>query len=120
MRAVRELQQEFIQAQAAMTQQSLAVQQRALSQQEERLRMQQYLIAQLASSADTDPLRKLREKNPQFPAFSWRTAFPAWLPECHASNEQRNLQDAVVIQYAIMAMGDTLRCIFPAGQTFPH
>ena len=34
MRAVREMQQEFIKAQDAMTQQSLAVQQRALSQQE--------------------------------------------------------------------------------------
>ena len=72
LRAVREMQQEFIQAQAAMTQQSLVVHQRALSQQEESLRVQQSLIAQLASSADADPLRKLREKNPQFPAFTGR------------------------------------------------
>ena len=68
LRAVREMQQEFIQAQAAMTQQSLAVQQRALSQQEESLRVQQ-----LASKADADPLRKLRVMDPQFPAFTCRT-----------------------------------------------
>ena len=44
--AVREMQQEFIQAQAAMTQQSLAVQQQqALRQQEESLRVQQTLLA---------------------------------------------------------------------------
>ena len=63
LRVVREKQQEFIQAQAAMTQQSLAVQQRALSQKEESLRVQQTIIAQLASSADADPLRKLHEKD---------------------------------------------------------
>ena len=34
--------------------------------------------------------------------------------------EQRNLPDAVAIQYAIRAMGDTLRGIFPAGQTLPN
>ena len=33
---------------------------------------------------------------------------------------QRNLPDAVAIPYAIMALGDTLRGIFPAGQTFPN
>ena len=72
-RAVREMQQEFIQAQAAMTQQSFAVEQRALIQQDESRRVHQTLIAQLASSADADPLRKLREKDLQFPAFTWRT-----------------------------------------------
>jgi len=71
--AVREMQQEFIQSQAATTQQRLAVQPRALSQKEESLRVQQSLIAQLASLADADTLRKLREQNPQFPAFTGRT-----------------------------------------------
>jgi len=105
LRAVRGMQQEFIQAQAAMTKQSLAVQQRALSQQEERLRVQQSIIAQLASSANTDPLRKLREKDPQFPVFTWLTDH--FLPrrlECQTRQEQRNLPDAVAIKYAIMAM----------------
>ena len=72
-RAMRQMQQQSILTQAAMTQQSLAVQQRALSQQEESLRVQQSLIVQLASSADTNPLRKLRENDPQFPAFTGRT-----------------------------------------------
>ena len=40
--------------------------------------------------------------------------------ECQTRKEQRNLPDAVAIQYAIMAMGDTLRGIFPAGQTLPN
>ena len=73
LRAVREMQQEFIQAQAAMTQQNFAVQQRALSQQEESLRVPESLITQWASAADADPLRKLREKDPQFPACTCRT-----------------------------------------------
>ena len=57
LRAVRKMQHEFIQAQAAMIQQSLAVQQRALSQLEESLRVQQSLIAQLASSAEVPAFR---------------------------------------------------------------
>ena len=115
------MQQEFIQSQAAMTQQSLAVQQRALRQQEVSLRVQRSLIALLASSVDDDPLRKLRENDPQFPAFTGRTdCFLPWLLECQIRKEQRNLPDAVAIQYAIMAMGDTLRGIFRAEQTFPN
>jgi len=78
LRAVRAIQQEFIQAQAAMTQQNLAVRQRALSQLEERLRVQQTIIAQFASSADAN-----QKKDPQFPAFTGRTDhFLPWLLEC--------------------------------------
>ena len=73
LRAVRVIPPEFIKAQAAMTQQIFPVRRRALSQQEESMRLQQSLIAQLASSADADPLRKLRENDPQFPAFTGRT-----------------------------------------------
>ena len=51
LRAVHAMQQEFIQAQSAMAQQSVPVQQRALSQQEESLRVQHSLIAPLARSA---------------------------------------------------------------------
>ena len=106
LRAVREMQQEFIESQAAMTQQSPAVQQSALSQQKEILRVRHSLIAQLA---------------PQFPAIPGRTDhFLPWILECQTCKEQRNLPDAVAIQYAIKAMGDTLRGIFPAGQTFPN
>ena len=86
-----------------MTLQSLAVQQRALRQQEESLRVQQTLLAQLDSAADSDPLRKLREKDPQFHAFTGRTDhFLFWLLECQTRKEQRDLPDAVAIQYAIM------------------
>ena len=70
---------------------------------------------------DWDPLRTLREEDPQFHAFTGRTDhFLPWLLECQTRKEQRNLPDAVAIQYAIMAMGDTIRCIFPAGQTCPN
>ena len=101
--AVREMQQEFIQSQAAMTQQSLAVQQQALRQQEESLRVQKTLLAQLASATDSYPLRKLREKDLQFPAFTGLTDhFMPWLLECQTRKEQRNLQDAFAIKYAIV------------------
>ena len=57
----------------------------------------------------------------QFHAFTVLTDhFLPWLLECQTSKEQRNLPDTVAIQYAIMAMGDTLRGIFPARQTFPN
>ena len=87
-----------------MTQKSLAVQQQALPQQEESLCVQQTLPAQLASAADSDPIRKLREEDPQFPAFTGRTDhFLPWLLECQTRKEQRTHPDAVAIQYAIMA-----------------
>ena len=102
-----------------MTQQSLAVQEQALRQQEKCLRVQQTILAQLASAAYSDPHRKLREKDPQFPAFTGRTDhFLPWLLECQTRKEQRNIPNAVAIQYAIMDIGYTLRGIFPAGQTF--
>ena len=41
-----------------------------------------------------------------------------WLLGCQTRKEQLNLPDAVAIQYAIVAMGDTLRGIFSAGLTF--
>jgi len=83
--------------------------------------VQQSLIAHLAGSADADPLRTLREKDPQFPAFTWRTDnFLPWLLDFQLRKEKRNLPDAVAIQYAVMATGDTLRGIFSVGQTFPN
>ena len=109
LRAVRETQQEFIQAQAATTHQSLAMQQKARSQQEESLRVQESIIAQLASSVDTDPLRKLREKDPQFPAFTGLTDhFLPWLLECQTRKEPRNLPDAVVGEGESGRVGDSL------------
>jgi len=77
---------DFIQAKAARTQQSRAVQLRALSQQVERLHVPQ-------STRRTDH-------------------FLPWLLDCQTRKEHRNLPDAVAIQYAIMAMGDILRGIF--------
>ena len=80
------------------------MQQQALRQQEESLCVQQTLPAQLSSAADSDPLRKLREKDPQFPAFTGRRDhLLPWLLECQTRKEQRNLPDGVAIQYAIMA-----------------
>ena len=38
--------------------------------------------------------------------------FLAWITECQMRKEQRNLQDAVDIQYAKMAMRETSRGIF--------
>ena len=52
-------------------------------------------------------LRKLREKYPQFTGITEH--FLDWITECQLRKEQRNLQDAVAIQYAKMAMGETAR-----------
>ena len=60
LQAVLEMKQKHIQAQAALTQQSLGVQKHALRQQKERMRMQRTLQDRPASSADADPLRKPR------------------------------------------------------------
>ena len=62
-----------------------------------------------------DPLRKLREKDPQFPPFTGRTAdFLRWVLECQTRKEQRGLDDQVAIQYATIAMGDSIRGLFPS------
>ena len=43
-----------------------------------------------ANNQAADPLRKLREKDPQFPPFTGRTAdFLRWVLECQTRKEQR-------------------------------
>jgi hypothetical protein len=71
------------------------------------------------TSAEADPLRKMREKDPQFPAFTGRSEhFLPWVLACQTSKQQRNLSDAVAIQYAILAMGDSFRGLLPPSVTF--
>ena len=103
--AMKEMQQEMLNQQGMMHMQSLAV--------------QSQLMQQLTASAAADPLRKLREKDPQFPSFTGKSEhFLGWIVECQTRKEQRDLADAVAIQYAILAMGETFRGLFPAGQQF--
>ena len=68
-----------------------------------------------ANNPTADPLRKLREKDPQFTPFTGRTAdFLRWVLECQTRKEQRGLDDQVAIQYATIAMGDSIRGLFPS------
>ena len=77
------------------------------------------LLQHLSLGNEGDPLRKLREKDPQFPAFSGKYEhFLAWVLECQTRKTQWNLPDAVAVQYAIMAMGDSLRGLFPETQNY--
>ena len=81
--------------------------------------IQKQLLQRLATPHEADPLRKLREKDPQFPQFTGRTEhFLAWITERQMRKEQRNLQDAVAIQYAKMARGETARGLFDATREF--
>ena len=71
---------------------------------------QNALLEKLAPLSDADPLRKLREKDPQFPAFTGRSEhLLAWIVECQMRKEQRDLPDAVAIKYAQMALGESIR-----------
>ena len=63
-------------------------------------------IETCASSMAIDP--RLMEEDPQFPQFTGRIEHVlAWITECQMRKEQRNLQDAVAIQYARMGTGET-------------
>ena len=100
-----EMQERFLQSQAAL--------------QARELESHTQLLHHLSLGNEGDPLRKLREKDPQFPAFSWKSEhFLAWVLECQTRKTQRNLTDAVAVQYSIMAMGDSFRGLFPATQNF--
>ena len=92
--AVKEMQKEMLQTQLDLAERNISA--------------QAALLKQLASPSEADPLRKLREKDPQCPQFTGKTEhFLAWVLECQTRKEQRDLPDAVAIQYAIMAMGET-------------
>ena len=76
--AVREMQQEFIQAQAAVTQQSLAVQQQALRQQEESLLVQQTLLAQPVQRGRIGSSPETPRERSAVPRIHWADgSFPA-------------------------------------------
>ena len=113
LRAVRKMQQEFLQAQIAMTHKRVAVQQRALIQQYERFRVQQSLIAEVASSADADSLRELRERDPQFPAFTGRTDhFLHWL------RDAKPARSSVISRMPLPSNTQSWRCVTPFGVFF--
>ena len=108
LRAVRVIQQEFIQAQAAMTQQVLAVQ-------EEHLRVQQSLLAQLSSAADAYHLRKIALKgSPGGRMISRHGCWNAKPARCSVIS----LSDAIAIQNAFIAKGSEqwyMRGDWPGG-----
>ena len=82
LQAAGKMHQVFIQAPAGLAPQSLATQRRSMCQQEERLRAQQTISAQLASSDGAVTLRNLCAQDPQYPAFTGRTDhFLPWLLE---------------------------------------
>ena len=126
--AMKEMQREQLHFQGSMAQQNMEMQTKMMKQ------MTAATAAYLAppqahhvqapapampSDNPADPLRKLREKDPQFPAFSGKTEhFLAWILECQTRKEQRDLHDAMVIQYAIIAMGETFRGLFPPKKQF--
>ena len=96
---MRQAQSELVTAQLRMHTESMSI--------------QTQLLERLATPHEADPLRNLREKDPQFLQFTGKTEhFLAWITECPMRKEQRNLQDAVAIQYATMAMGETARGLF--------
>ena len=67
-------------------QQELHIQSMKMMQDQNILAMQ--MLA--ANNPAADPLRKLREKDPQFPPFTGRTAdFLIWVLEFQTSTEQR-------------------------------
>ena len=78
------------------------------------LAIQTQLLDRLATPHEADHLlMEFMEKDPQFPQFTGRTEhFLAWITECPMYKEQRNLQDAVAIQYSTMAMVETARGFF--------
>ena len=54
----------------------------------ESMAIQTQLLERLATPHKTHPLRKLMEKDPQFPQFTGRTAhFLAWINECQMRKE---------------------------------
>ena len=102
---MRDSQAELIRAQMQMHQESLAI--------------QTQLLERLAKPNEADPLRKLMEKDTQFQHFTRITEhFLAWITEFQMRKEQRNLQDAVAIQYAKKAMGETDRGLFDTTREF--
>ena len=71
-----------------------------------------------SSSASSDPLRKLKEKDPQFPNFTGKSDhFLPWILECQIRKENRQLPDDVAIQYAVIALGEHSMGLLPKGVT---
>ncbi|MGV0952579.1 MAG: hypothetical protein ACOYB3_18135, partial [Azonexus sp.] len=83
------------------------------------LTAQTQLMERLHVSSHTDPLRKLKEKDPQFPAFTGNSDhFLPWILECQVRKESRQLPDDVAVQYAIIALGEHSVGLLPKDATF--
>ena len=83
--AMAEMQERFLQSQAALHAREME--------------SHTQLLHHLSLGNEGDPLRKLREKDPQFPAFSGKSEhFLAWVLECQTRKTQRNHPDAVAVQ----------------------
>ena len=102
---MRQAQSELVTAQLRMHTESMAI--------------QTQLLERLATPQEPDPLRKFSEKDPQFQQFTGKAEqFLTWITEFQMRKEQRNLQDAVAIQYAKMAIDETARGNFDTTREF--
>ena len=82
-----------------------------MSAMQEQRQLNQALLTQ--TSTPPDPLRRLRESDPQFPPYSGRPAdFLGWLLEITDRKNQRQLPVNVAIQYALMALGNYAKGLF--------
>ena len=88
---------------------------------QKQIEAQSSILERITPQSESDSLRKLREKDPQFPAFTGKSEhLLAWIVECQTRKEQRDLPEAVAIQYAKMALGESIRGMFPQGTQFDN
>ena len=88
---------------------------------QKQMEAQSSILERITPQSESDPLRKLREKDPQFPAFTGKSEhLLAWIVQCQTRKEQRDLPNAVAIQYSKMALGEFNRGMFPQGTQFDN
>ena len=81
---IKEMLREMMQAQGEIAQKQIEA--------------QSSILERITPQSESDSLRKLREKDPQFPAFTGKSEhLLAWIVECQTRKEQRDLPDAVAI-----------------------
>ena len=72
-----------------------------------------------SESAVNSALRKLQEKDPEFPRHDWNTGnFLPWLVTVEELKNATKLPDQVAIVYATVALGSHARGIVRPDQTF--
>lgn len=72
-----------------------------------------------SESAVNSALRKLQEKDPEFPRYDWNTGnFLPWLVTVEELKNAIKLPDQVAIVYATGALGSHARGIVRPDQTF--